>query len=370
MSKTLFNRADRDEHFSSVIGLLPSWSPFKQQALKCGRTDYWSGNTYYCRTYGCPCCRALEIKRRKKKLKSRYSNARRGDLLSVTICFEVCSNLNDVRDEWIRFRKQLNYLIAKMRKGSTRWLSFDLSGALEVMPFTLDEIPLMGSDQQEMLAAICRTRPDYEGAPLWLPHIHAIVHAPDVDWQEVRDLLQDGWPHPFQIKVEPFYETREKEKSIETLAGYQLKYEPGRLLGNTLFRWPVEWMVELYEWAYSFSRSYQSFKFSIGAKKRKTALETLRSMQENSTRDSFSISHALYTDSGETETTVDLPLDHAAPSSAYLRWEMEDWCRNQCASEWRRQWVTSRDIARFHFADDVDATKFTLRFSDLLSGPP
>lgn len=260
-----------------------------------------------------------------------------------------------------------------MQGGSRRWNHFDLSGVLEIMPFTLDEVQLMGSDQQAMLGAMCQTNPLEEGGVLWLPHIHAIVHAPDIDWQEVRDLLSEAWAHPFQIKVEQFYDWQDKDVSIDKLARYPLKYEPGRMIGNGRVSWPVAWMAELYDWACSFSRSFQSFKFSIGPKKKPSAQDTLRSVVESLQGDGFSSFPIPLTDAGVggplRGTVVDLPLDHSAPSSAGMRWEMVDWCERNCRGAWERRWLTGSDLARFVFDDDVEAVTFKLTFSALLSGP-
>jgi hypothetical protein len=336
--------------------------------LKCGREDYWLGNTYYCRTVACPRCRAIEIGKHQRRLKRRYAAAENSRMLMLTICFDPVATPDEIGAAWVRARKQLAYVVERNRKRSRRWNSFDMSAILEVLPFTLDDLPLT-PHHQEMFASMGTPRPQYEGGPLWMAHIHAIVHAPDLDWQEVRDAFAERFSHPHQVDAEPLYDTQSKDDNIEGIVFYAMKYEPGRLLESNRLVWPLSWMIEYYRWAYSFSRSYQSFKFSIGAKKKLRAVDVLKEFSGECKEDSFSSFAILYTDSGA-PSEVDLPLDHAAPASAYQRWELEEWCRIECRSPWKRQWLTRDKLARFHFADVGEAVAFKLRFSDLLSGGP
>jgi hypothetical protein len=342
---------------------------------KCGDTEYWAGNTYYCRTVGCPVCRWIEIGKQKRKLTRLYEEADQSKMFMVTICLAAVASLEDVSDLWNREKKALNYIVKKLRNLSRRWAGFRMNAFLEIMPFTAEEVPLGGSDQEEMLNAMGVPSPHrYADDPVWLVHIHAIGHARDLDWQEVRDALTERWSHPHQVNVEPFYDWQDKDVSIAKIVSYSLKYAPGRMLANGRRNWPLAWMSEYYQWAFGFSRGYQSFKFSIGPKRVKNASDTLKEALESMDEDEFSSSPILFTDSAgtprEQHHIVDIPTQFADPVSSYRRWEMTNWCECECTSAWGRQWLVADDLARFEFADVVDAVAFKLRFSDLFCGGP
>lgn len=313
----------------------------------------------------------MEASKQVRKLKRLYTGADRSKMFMVTICFAIVASLDDVAAICERERKALNYIVAKHRRKSRRWAAFELNAFLEIMPFRPEEAVLAGSEQQEMLNSIGMPRPLFDDGPLWLVHIHAIGHAPDLDWQEVRDTLTERWSHPHQVDVQPFYGSQDKDVSIEKIVRYSLKYCPGRMLGGTRHDWPLAWMSEYYTWAFGFSRSYQSFKFSIGPKPVKRAEDTLRSLIE-SKMGRFSNYPIPFTEAGEdarSATLVELPLDYSDPSSSFTRWEMQDYCAVQCRSDVWKEWRPGDGFVRFRFADPVEAVGFTLRFSDLLSDP-
>jgi hypothetical protein len=296
-------------------------------------------------------------------------------MFMMTICLAVIASLSDVAGLWKCEKKAVNYIVKKLRKASRRWAGFRMNAFLEVMPFTSEEVPLAGSQQEEMLNAMGVPSPErYADDPVWLVHIHAIGHAPDLDWQEVRDAFGERWPHPHQVDVQPFYDWQDKDVSIAKVVAYSLKYAPGRMLANGRRDWPLAWMSEYYQWAFGFSRGYQSFKFSVGPKRVKSASDTLQEALESmSDEDEFSSSHILFTDRGaatqQPPYRVDIPIDYSDPVNGHRRWEMEDWCRRECTSAWGRRWFVADDLAAFEFADVVDAVGFKLRFSDLLGGP-
>lgn len=267
MSKRLFDRPSRDAARDRMIAALPVTSKLRSRIMSCGRDDIWTGNIWSCRTAGCPRCRWNYMRGQQRQAQQRFANADRADMSMLTICFDVASGPDEIGEGWIRARRQITNLVTAMRRQSQRWRSFNMVGFLEADPFVAADICLMGSDQQTMIPRLSIPFSPYSGAPAWLWHIHAIVHHPRLDWQAVRDAFQRRWNQPFQVEVENFYTTQPKEKSIDKIVAYSLKYEPGRLLGNAVDYWPSRWMADYYQWAFDFSHSYKSFRFSVGARR-------------------------------------------------------------------------------------------------------
>lgn len=246
-----------------TLSSLGPHSNLRERMRQCGCWSKWANNTWYCRTVACPTCRASYAKRQKTALIERYASAYKSEMSLLTAMFGVVAEPSQIGPLWNQARKAMRYRITRLRDESRRWRGLDLSGYLEVDAFTAEEIPLLGSDQRELVSSLDVPLLTDPTTPLWMPHLHAIVHHPGLAWQDVNIEFAKRWPAPYQIDVQPFYDWQDKDVSIEKITSYSLKYQPAKEFGHGLRLWRGSWLNSYYEWAFGYSRSFQSFKFSI-----------------------------------------------------------------------------------------------------------
>lgn len=257
------NRKARDGSRDGMLSLLPNHFQMKEDISRCGLWGFWSQNKFNCQEVGCPRCRWLYIKREQRKALTRYASARREDMSLLTVMLGIARNPEEIGPGWTKARKDMRNFIDAQRRGSRRWLHWGMTAYLEAYPFHEDEASLLGENQQELIGSMGLPSRDPDGSPFWFYHIHALVHHPKLEWQQVRETFARRYAHPYQIDVQPFYDWRDRDKSIRAIVCYSNKYQPADLLGNTVRYWPSSWTANYFYWCHRFSDWHKSLRLVV-----------------------------------------------------------------------------------------------------------
>jgi len=171
-----------------------------------------------------------------------------------------------------RARATTRNLFGKHRALRRRWHGAQLLGWFEVDALCAEDAPLLGNERAALMADMGVTLAPAQ--PTYIPTIHAVVALNGLDWQEMRDAFQEKWPHEHQVDVRPFYEHQPVEKSLYCTIRYALKRSCSSFLRGADAEWPESWLVEFETWSQRWSRSFQSFRISIGKKRTPKLIST------------------------------------------------------------------------------------------------
>lgn len=236
---------------------------------KCGSLDHYQQNTFYCRTTGCPDCKRRYRRRQQKLAQEALGHASKADLSFVTIVFDVTGPFADIRDIWDKGRQDLKNRLKALKRESARWGDVQVMGWLEADPVTYDMVAILGSEQRELIDGL---RPVLGDRVSWVVHMHAIVHHPRLDWQEVRDGFAQQWTHPRAVDVQSCAQSRfdwqeDAHTALHFMTGYALKYRAGRMISGGMDYLPPAWLADYHTALIGFSQNHQSLRFTSGLRR-------------------------------------------------------------------------------------------------------
>jgi hypothetical protein len=254
-----------------LLAALPVHSSMRQKLEMCGTES--PGYFWTCRQPACFHCRRRYVRRQFNAARDRFAGCMKADMAFVSVVLDGTSDVEQVGDIIRRARVTARNMFAKHRTMRRRWDGAQLLGWFEVDALCAEDAPLLGNERAALMADLGVTLAP--ARPTYIPTIHAVVGLNGLDWQAVRDALQEKWPHEHQVDVRPFYEHQPVEKSLYCTIRYALKRSCSSFLRGTEAEWPESWLVEFEMWSQRWSRSFQSFRISIG-KKRNTKAKHVR----------------------------------------------------------------------------------------------
>jgi len=246
-----------------LLAALPINSSIRQKLEMCGTES--PGYFWTCRQPACFHCRRRYVRRQFNVARARFAGCTKTDMAFVSVVLDGTSDVAQIGDIIKRTRATTRNLFGKHRALRRRWHGAQLLGWFEVDALCAEDAPLLGNERAALMADMGVTLAPAQ--PTYIPTIHAVVALNGLDWQEMRDAFQEKWPHEHQVDVRPFYEHQPVEKSLYCTIRYALKRSCSSFLRGADAEWPESWLVEFETWSQRWSRSFQSFRISIGKKR-------------------------------------------------------------------------------------------------------
>jgi hypothetical protein len=253
-----------------LLAALPINSSIRQKLEMCGTES--PGYFWTCRQPACFHCRRRYVRRQFNAARDRFAACAKSDMAFVSVVLDGTSDVAQVGDIIKRARATTRNLFGKHRALRRRWHGAQLLGWFEVDALCAEDAPLLGNERAALMADMGVTLAPAQ--PTYIPTIHAVVALNGLDWQEMRDAFQEKWPHEHQVDVRPFYEHQPVEKSLYCTIRYALKRSCSSFLRGADAEWPESWLVEFETWSQRWSRSFQSFRISIGKKRTPKLIST------------------------------------------------------------------------------------------------
>jgi hypothetical protein len=253
-----------------LLAALPINSSIRQKLEMCGTES--PGYFWTCRQPACFHCRRRYVRRQFNVARARFAGCTKTDMAFVSVVLDGTSDVAQVGDIIKRARATTRNLFGKHRALRRRWHGAQLLGWFEVDALCAEDAPLLGNERAALMADMGVTLAPAQ--PTYIPTIHAVVALNGLDWQEMRDAFQEKWPHEHQVDVRPFYEHQPVEKSLYCTIRYALKRSCSSFLRGADAEWPESWLVEFETWSQRWSRSFQSFRISIGKKRTPKLIST------------------------------------------------------------------------------------------------
>jgi hypothetical protein len=217
---------------------------------------------YQCKTLACTACRrAHHVREWQVKVHDRFTGADNEACSHVTIHLARVGDLNDIREVVAGVRRALRDLRDRQARQRRRWRSIEVAGAVEVDAMAQDDVPLLLSDRAAMLPSLPMV--GAAGSVIWLPHLHAAVHHPDVDREELRAALEARWEGPHRVDVGEFHTDKLAGENAAYINGYAFKFDARTNTNGIEEPWPVSRRTEWWGWLHSLRRGLEPLRVSF-----------------------------------------------------------------------------------------------------------
>lgn len=247
----------------------PRAAPLLHRMNRCEGENEWGGQ-FTCRTHGCKACRDREIGKQVRKARDRFASARNEDLAFLSVVIGATCNVEEVREVFRKFNKDLRNLTDANRRQRRRWRRLEVLLWLETDAMAGDDFVHLAPDKTAQLGEMIPLFV-HESGPVWIVTAHGIVHHPGVEIQEVRAEFERRWPGHKRAHLQAFWLDQPKDKNIRRTINYAMKHECRTHLGAVEERWPGAWMAQYYSDLSEWSRGFLSTRFSINAAKDKSS---------------------------------------------------------------------------------------------------
>ncbi|GGC46962.1 hypothetical protein GCM10011504_26780 [Siccirubricoccus deserti] len=233
---------------------------------------------YQCKTVACSACRrAHHIREWQVRVHDRFVDADNEDCSLVTVHLARVGDLNDIREVVAGARRAFRDLRDRQARQRHRWRSVEVAGVVEVDAMASGDVPLLLSDRAAMLP--CLPMVGAAGPVVWLPHLHAAVHHPDVDRAELRAALEARWEGPHRVDVREFHSDKLAGENAADINGYASKFDACTNTDGIEEPWPVSWRAEWWGWLHSLRRGLEPMRVSFKPMKAVVPLHVVRCVE-------------------------------------------------------------------------------------------
>lgn len=187
----------------------------------CGEPG-WTGHPERCRHPACRVCLARERKARTKAARTRFGGFKREALRSGTFLLAATDRLESTGSMLKEFRVALRNRIEYQRRRDARWQAVCMMATLEIALFHDNDLPRLPAETQQVLHDVGFPEGEY-GGPVWLVHVHAVVHVGEVEADEVRAVLADLLPGRRQVMLCKMHERRPVAEEVDHIVSYSHK---------------------------------------------------------------------------------------------------------------------------------------------------
>ena len=257
------------EELRSALGRRTT-SALKSRLDSCGKSTEFK-NVVSCGAVACAKCREKYIARQVGVLQEAFADVDNSGLVFVTIVLELTDWVEDIGGIFQKSRRKLRNMVDKKRREARAWTAFQLVGWLEVDAFDPErfaDLPPRKKEQAEAMGL-----PSYQGnTPTWVVTFHGIACLGAVERQELARELEERWPAPGQVHVQPFHQDKPPSDNLNSLVRYSLKHE--HTTATTVSGaepWAMAWKVDFYEYLNRWSRGFQSLRIWIKPRMNETA---------------------------------------------------------------------------------------------------
>ena len=189
--------------------------------MTCGEPGY-TGHPEWCRHPVCRVCLARERKARVKAARTRFAGFGREALRSGTFLLAATDRLESTASMLKEFRTKLRNRIEYQRRRDVRWQAVCVMATLEVALFRDDDLVRFAAETQQVLRDL--GFPEGEcGGPVWLVHVHALVHVGEVEAGEVRAVLADLLPGHRRVMLRRMHERSVLAEEVRQVVAYPHK---------------------------------------------------------------------------------------------------------------------------------------------------
>lgn len=278
------NNNDQNARLQKLMSELSPDDELYRKLYFCGERQSNLRNNWpkYCEKFACPVCRRRRWASQSKKLIKEFSDLDNEDMAFATV---VLQPTHDVADVLPIFRSARSTLRNIRSKHKSALQGLRLAGWMETDIVTYDQMPLIGSQRQNLISTLLHPKDDC--SPMYIPTIHAIVGMRDLSCPEFRRHLSEKWPHDRQVHVEPFLEKFNKNENIRNLVCYSLKGICSTNGNRERLPWASSWMKDYFVAIDVPSGNFQAISTKIGFNNRHIApyealdqINTKRSLRE------------------------------------------------------------------------------------------
>lgn len=177
--------------------------------------------------------------------------------------FAIANEVHEIGPLWKKAKSDLRNRLNALRQKDRNWLNLSITGWVECDPITLEDFSILGTHQRLMLSNLNAPCWQDGGFPAWVVHMHAVVHHPLLESQEIGRALSMQWPGDRRVDIQPFTEGRDPKDNLRATVTYATKFRAGRWIAGTHDFWPASWMASYYSWVDEYSRGWQSLRFRM-----------------------------------------------------------------------------------------------------------
>ena len=213
---------DRDYDLQQrIIASVNPRDPRREQMTSCGEPG-WTGHPERCRHPACRVCLARERKMRVKAARTRFEGIEHEVLRSGTFLLAATDRLEGIAALLKAFRSARRNRVEYQRRRDARWESVACMATLEIALFRDNDLPWLPIETRQVLRdigfpeGVC-------GGPVWLVHVHALVHVGEVEAGEVRAVLADILPGHRRVMLKQLDERGATADEVRRIVSYPHK---------------------------------------------------------------------------------------------------------------------------------------------------
>lgn len=204
-----------------IVAAVRRGDPRLARMEDCGRPGH-TGHPVVCRHPACRVCLARERHAQRRRAKKRFENLDRDRLRSATLLLAAVGDLRDTAAVFNGFKKRLADMLRRQRRRDPRWEGVSFMLVLENGLQRQRAISALSRGTQRTLMDLS-ARPGECDAPIWLPHLHGLIHVGDVPVQEVRAALAALAPGHRAVHLEPLYRDHSVAVQVANVLAYAHK---------------------------------------------------------------------------------------------------------------------------------------------------
>jgi len=172
-----------------IFNVVSARDPRRAQMPNCGEPGI-TGHPNLCRHPGCRVCLAVERQAQQRRARSRFAGLERTRLRFPTLLLGATSDLSGAVPMLDRFKADYAAAVRRLRRRDPRWEGVSIMAVMEVVMHRENEVHALSSAMRRFLAEVDAPVSHF-GAPVWLVHVHALVHLGEVSEDEFRRVLTD-----------------------------------------------------------------------------------------------------------------------------------------------------------------------------------
>lgn len=213
---------DRDYDIQQrIIAAVSPRDPKRHRMVTCGEPGY-TGHPEWCRHPACRVCLARERKTRVKAARARFAGLERDALFSGTFLLQATDRLEATSAKLKEFKVGLRNRIEYQRRRDARWQAVCVMATQEVALFHDNDLVRLPAETQRVLRDVGFAEGDC-GGPVWLVHVHVLVHIGEVEADEVRAVLADLLPGHRRVMLHRMHERGVLAEQVRNVVSYPHK---------------------------------------------------------------------------------------------------------------------------------------------------
>jgi hypothetical protein len=200
-----------------------------------------------------------------EKASALFRTADNASTTLVTIRLPRTYDLATIEEKVRILRRRLRVIRDDAARKWDSWCAVRMFGFVEIGVVRESDIWLLPRGLREAVLSYPVDGWSEDGDPVWLPHLHVIVHHKGVARRDLQKVLAKRFPG---VHLRAFYLDKTFDENVCKLAGYGLKRTPPvEFEGGWKEEWEVAWKARYYAWLHGMGRGVQRLEVRVGPKR-------------------------------------------------------------------------------------------------------